>query len=114
MDQTFALSPPLYQANRAVRVATNHSETKSRIAQQRIRRSSHAEVRGVRCEVRNGILYLRGTVTSFYLKQLSQEAVRTLEGIAAISNDVEVIGFFQRYGSGTLLNSFTTPPVSVL
>ena len=48
----------------------------------------------MRCEVRNGILYLRGTVTSFYLKQLSQEAVRTLEGIVSISNDVEVIGFF--------------------
>ncbi len=48
------------------------------------------------------------------MKQLSQEAVRTLEGIVSISKDVEVIGFFYPYGSGTLLNSFTTPPVSVL
>ena len=40
--------------------------------------------RQVFCENHEGVLVLRGPVSSFYEKQLAQEAVRTLEGVDQI------------------------------
>jgi hypothetical protein len=34
---------------------------------------------------------LRGNVTSYYLKQLAQESVRTLDGVAEVVNLLEVV-----------------------
>jgi osmotically-inducible protein OsmY len=53
--------------------------------------SSNAMLRSVTCEFRDGALLLRGQVTSYYLKQLAQEAVRSLAGVGAIINCVEVV-----------------------
>jgi hypothetical protein len=36
------------------------------------------------------VLRLRGQLQSFYAKQVAQEAVKGLEGIAGIINDIEV------------------------
>jgi osmotically-inducible protein OsmY len=90
MNPTFTLSCPQDLSKRTVRSDIEHSQAKARIAQQRILSSSYAEVRCVRCEVRDGVLYLRGQVTSFYLKQMSQETIRSIEGIDAIYNCVQV------------------------
>lgn len=67
------------------------SQATTRLAQQLVLSSSYAEVRCIRCEVRDGVLYLRGQVTSYYSKQLTQEAVRSMKGVDAIENCVEVV-----------------------
>jgi osmotically-inducible protein OsmY len=90
MNQSLMLERPRNQTKRTVFVDNELSEAKARGARQRILNSNYAEVRCVRCEVRDGILYLFGQVTSFYLKQLTQEAVRSVEGVDVISNCVEV------------------------
>lgn len=43
------------------------------------------------CEFRDGVLTLRGRATSYYNKQVAQEAVRELDGVAIVVNEIEVI-----------------------
>ncbi len=59
-------------------------------AQQALDSASHAALRAVRCDFTNGVLLLRGTVGSYYHKQLAQEAVRNLEGVTKINNRISV------------------------
>jgi osmotically-inducible protein OsmY len=47
-------------------------------------------IRAIRCEVQDGVLTLRGSVASFYLKQVALSVVRELKQVRAIHNDVEV------------------------
>jgi osmotically-inducible protein OsmY len=49
-----------------------------------------AASRQVFCENHEGVLVLRGRVSSFYEKQLAQEAVRKLDGVDQIVNQIEV------------------------
>lgn len=44
----------------------------------------------VSCEWGGDTLRLRGCVTSYYQKQLVQEAVRKVDGVRGVINDVEV------------------------
>lgn len=50
----------------------------------------YAPLKQLRCGFRDGTLTLRGQVSSYYHKQLAQEAVRRLSGIRAIVNEVTV------------------------
>jgi len=52
--------------------------------------SPYAALRSITCEFYDGILVLHGRVTSYHLKQLAQETVRTLAGVGVIVNFVEV------------------------
>lgn len=75
------------------RRVTNVEEISQRLAQislQQIKNSKYSEVQRVQCEVREGTLFLSGQVSSYYLKQLVQEAVRSVEGIECVANYVEV------------------------
>lgn len=47
--------------------------------------------RKVRIEVEENALVLKGTVNSYYLKQLAQESLRTLKAVGQIRNEIEVI-----------------------
>ena len=42
------------------------------------------------CEYREGRLLLRGRVTSYYYKQIAQEAVLRLETVQRVVNQIEV------------------------
>ncbi len=53
--------------------------------------SAHAGLRSVSCEMCDGVLVLRGRVSSYYYKQLAQEIVRDLAGAIVIVNAVEVV-----------------------
>lgn len=53
--------------------------------------SAYHGLRTLRCEFHEGILMVRGRVSSFYLKQLAQEAIRKLPGVEMIANLVEVV-----------------------
>jgi len=46
--------------------------------------------RQIELEYREGILFLRGHLPSFYQKQLAQEAIRNLDGVNQIVNKIEV------------------------
>jgi len=52
----------------------------------------YASVRRLACEYNDvGILVLRGTLPSFYLKQLAQEAVAKIDGVSCIANEIVVV-----------------------
>ncbi|QEG43846.1 BON domain-containing protein [Roseimaritima ulvae] len=59
-------------------------------AQQALAASEYAELRQLDCEFFAGVLTLRGTVSSFYMKQLAQESLRGLDDVHCIANQVRV------------------------
>jgi osmotically-inducible protein OsmY len=59
-----------------------------------LRRSTYPELWHVACEYREGILTLRGRVSSFYMKQIAQAIVQRLEGVERVVNRVEVLRTF--------------------
>jgi osmotically-inducible protein OsmY len=61
-------------------------------ARQRLSQSPYRELKNVSCGTNEGVLVLRGKVSSFYLKQLAQELVRRTDGVGAIVNQLEVDG----------------------
>ncbi len=60
-------------------------------ARQRLRASGYLGVRALSCEHHEGVLVLRGQVSSWHQKQLAQESVRCLSGVAQIINAVDVL-----------------------
>ena len=50
--------------------------------------------RWIQCRFSKGGLYLTGTVPSFYLKQLAQEAIRQLDGVRQVVNEIVVANAF--------------------
>lgn len=47
--------------------------------------------RSLSCDVNGDEVVLHGVVRSYYLKQLAQESLRSVEGVASIRNEIEVI-----------------------
>lgn len=60
-------------------------------AQERLRATSIYELTQIRCALHEGTLFLCGTVSSFYHKQLAQEAVKALAGVTRIVNQLDVV-----------------------
>jgi|688.fasta_scaffold1179092_2 osmotically-inducible protein OsmY len=52
--------------------------------------SPHLVGRNLVLETRDGAVLLRGTVDSYFEKQMAQEALRSVEGITEILNQLEV------------------------
>ena len=50
----------------------------------------HLKRRNLRFEAQQGRVVLRGVVSSYYQKQMAQEAVRRLEGVDQVENQLEV------------------------
>lgn len=59
-------------------------------AQERLQATPYISFCDLRCEYRHGLLILHGQVESYYEKQLAQEAVARLEGVAQVVNQLEV------------------------
>lgn len=51
----------------------------------------HLRGRNIRLEAEHNRIVITGTVPSFFLKQLAQEAIRSVVGINEICNEVRVI-----------------------
>lgn len=62
----------------------------NQIAVEAINRHPHLRNRKLRLEAHEGRVVLRGVVGSYYQKLLAQEALRNLEGVNEIQNDLEV------------------------
>lgn len=89
-NQTLTLERASHDETKTVPNAIEIRGKLTRISLQHIKSSKYPEVRRIQCEVREGILFLRGQVSSYHFKQLVQEAVRSVEGIECIANHVEV------------------------
>lgn len=61
-------------------------------ARQRLAACGYCDVRQVECEIYAGILTLRGSVASYYRKQVAQEAVRHVPGVRTVLNLLIVAG----------------------
>jgi len=59
-------------------------------AQSRLRTSGYHQLRLISCEFHEGVLTLRGHVSSFHLKQVAQTLIRTMAGVGEINNRLEV------------------------
>jgi osmotically-inducible protein OsmY len=59
-------------------------------AQSRLRKSHYRELDLVACEFYEGVLTLRGRVSTFYLKQLAQTLVLEMKSVGEINNRLEV------------------------
>ena len=76
-----------FSTDRAASVSTRIREQAQRRLQERVL----CATRRISCEYNDGVILLRGRLTSFYQKQLAQEALRNLDGVKRIVNDIEVI-----------------------
>jgi osmotically-inducible protein OsmY len=81
--------PAVHKA-RAVIASVDERSTVVRIAQGRLRSSSYHAIREITCEFHEGVLTLRGRVPSYYLKQVVQELIRTVDRVSEINNRVGV------------------------
>ncbi len=71
---------------------TSSSHELTRAARKRLKSTSYPSIRRLSCECDDqGVLYLRGRLSSYYQKQLAQEAVADLPGVVQIENQAEVI-----------------------
>jgi len=56
----------------------------------RLRSSPHRVLQSLTCVFSSGQLHLKGTVPSYYMKQMAQETIRSVEGVEQIVNRVIV------------------------
>jgi osmotically-inducible protein OsmY len=68
-----------------------HTTNSTELAESRLRRSAYLALQHVCCEVRAGVLILRGTLHTYYLKQVAHAVVATVEGVQRIDNQIEVV-----------------------
>jgi osmotically-inducible protein OsmY len=59
-------------------------------AQSRLRTSGYHELHLISCAFHEGVLTLRGHVSSFHLKQVAQTLIRDVDGVGEINNRLEV------------------------
>jgi osmotically-inducible protein OsmY len=71
-----------------------------RAAQWRLEASAYAALRTVKCRFRQGMLVLKGSVPTYFHKQLAQEAIRAIPGVTEIVNDISVRGYAERISGG--------------
>ncbi len=55
-----------------------------------VKRSPHINSGHVNFQAANGRVLIRGLAISYYEKQMAQEALRSIDGISAIENEIEV------------------------
>lgn len=55
-----------------------------------LEQNPHITRRNLRFETQQGRVTLRGVVGTYYQKQMAQEAVRKVEGVREIANELEV------------------------
>ncbi len=55
-----------------------------------LRQSGYPEMRAIQVRLRDGLLILRGNVSSYHMKQVAQEAIRPLAFGLRIKNEIHV------------------------
>ena len=62
-----------------------------RAAQKRLAKTGYRSLGSVRCQFHDGTMTLRGSVPSYYHKQVAQEALRSTEHVTQVVNNLEVV-----------------------
>lgn len=86
LTNTLSFSPSLSHPAKP----TVGSQRVAVLAEERLRNARSAELRHVSCLFTDGVLTLRGVVTSYYLKQIAQASVRDLDDVAQVQNLIRV------------------------
>ena len=73
--------------------------TIAEMAMERLRVSPYKAMRRDSCKCKFGVLFLRGRLFSFHEKQIAQEAVFHLKGVAQVVNQIEVVEHLGAQGS---------------
>jgi hypothetical protein len=61
-------------------------------AERALRRGPYPALKRVRCDCRGGVLVLRGSLPSYYLKQVAQEVVaHQVPGVGRLDNQIQVV-----------------------
>jgi osmotically-inducible protein OsmY len=60
------------------------------LARTALEQSPHLARKQLRLEARKGRIILRGTVASYYQKQMAQETLRKVDGVEEIENHLQV------------------------
>ncbi len=60
------------------------------LARQRLESSGYASLNSIHCSHKNGIVFIQGTIPSFYLKQVAQVRIRSIEGVIQVVKEIEV------------------------
>ena len=71
-------------------IARPRHDVLSRV-QEGLRRHLHRATQHVSYDYHEGMVLLRGNLTSFHAKQLAQEAVRRVEGVEQVVNQIRVV-----------------------
>jgi osmotically-inducible protein OsmY len=61
------------------------------IARSRLESNPYLALKTVSCDFREGKLTLRGSLPSYFLKQMAQAVIGTVEGVEQIVNQIEVV-----------------------
>jgi osmotically-inducible protein OsmY len=64
--------------------------------EQRLGSSGYLALRRIRCECVGDVLSLRGSVSSYYLKQMAQAIAGDVEGIRLVDNQIQVLSALDR------------------
>jgi len=70
---------------------SNEKQVVQAEALSQLQESGYHELHFVSCDFHEGVLTLRGRVSSFYLKQVAQEMIRRLDSAEEINNRLEVV-----------------------
>jgi hypothetical protein len=72
------------------RCREDHSEKIVRRVQGALQRNPYPLLRSLFFEYEGGVVILRGRLPSYYYKQLAQEALRGIDGVTHVVNEIEV------------------------
>jgi osmotically-inducible protein OsmY len=61
------------------------------LAERCLRNNPYLALKNVSCDLLGGVLVLRGCLPTYYLKQIAQQAVASLEGVERVDNQIEVL-----------------------
>jgi osmotically-inducible protein OsmY len=61
------------------------------VVEARFRRSNYPPLWQISCAYKDGLLVMRGTVPSFYLKQVAQEYARHTPGVDRVDNGLHIV-----------------------
>jgi hypothetical protein len=61
-----------------------------RAARKRLAKTGYRSLGSVRCHFHDGTMTLHGSVPTYYHKQVAQEAMRNVDNVDAIVNEIDV------------------------
>ena len=82
---------PQVVADTVVQTLPSSPPTWEQQAYARLWATGYPALRQIKCELREGQLFLRGFVPSYYQKQVAQASVQDIPGVRVVTNEVQVV-----------------------